>query len=150
MSRLSYNLDINKNVLKLINKLKIENNVVVKSDVFMVEDMPKAYALADIVVLPSYSEGLGIVLLEAMSMKKPVVATNIAGINEVVKHNKTGLLVPIKSSKKLASSIKLLHNDKKLKGLLIQNAYTMMKNEFELNKQVKKVEQFFIKIYEKN
>ena len=149
-SKLSSTDEFIKLVLKLIKKLKIKNNVVIKSDVFLVEDMPKAYALSNMFVLPSYSEGLGIVLLEAMSMKKPVVATDIAGVNEVVKHNKTGLLVPIKSPKKLAEAMKIIYRDKKLTNHLIKNAYSAIKKEFELNKQVKKVEQFFKKVYGKN
>lgn len=149
-SKLSTNDKFNKSVFKFIKDLKIENNVVVKVDEFTVEDMPKAYALSDVMVLPSYSEGLGIVLLEAMSMKKPVVATDIVGVNEVVRHNKTGLLVPIKSPKQLASSIKLLYKDKKLKDRLVQNAYAMIRKEFELNKQVKKIEELFKKVYGKN
>jgi len=128
----------------------IENNVIIKADVFAIEDMPKVYALSDMMVLPSYSEGLGIVLLEAMAMKKPVLATDIPGVNEVVRHNKTGLLVPIKSSEKLASSIKLLYENKELKDRLVQNAYAMIGKEFELNKQVKKVEELFKKVYGKN
>ncbi len=149
-SKLSTNDKFNQSVLRIIKKLKIENNVVIKVEEFTIEDMPKVYALSDMMVLPSYSEGLGIVLLEAMSMKKPVLATNISGINEVVKHNKTGLLVPIKSPKQLASSIELLYKDKNLKDRLVQNAYAMIGKDFELNKQVKKVEEFFKKVYGKN
>lgn len=149
-SKLSTNNEFSQLVLKLIKDLKIENNVAIKVDEFTIDDMPKVYALSDMMVLPSYSEGLGIVLLEAMSMKKPVLATDIAGVNEVVKHNKTGLLVPIKSSKKLASSIKLLYKDKNLKDRLVQNAYAMIEKEFELYKQVKKVEELFKKVYGKN
>jgi glycosyltransferase involved in cell wall biosynthesis len=149
-SNLSTSDKFSKLVFKLIKDLKIEINVIIKTDEFLIEDMPKVYALSDIVVLPSYAEGLGIVLLEAMAMKKPVLATNIPGINEVVKHNKTGLLVPIKSPKRLASSIGLLKADRNLKDRLVTNAYAMIEREFELNNQVKKVEKLFLQLYEKN
>ena len=149
-SKLSTNDKFSQSVLGIIKKLKLENIVIIKADVFTIEDMPKVYALSDMMVLPSYSEGLGIVLLEAMAMKKPVIATDIPGVNEVVRKNKTGLLVPIKSPQQLASSIKLLYEDKKLKDRLVQNAYAMIGKEFELNKQVKKVEELFKKVYGKN
>jgi glycosyltransferase involved in cell wall biosynthesis len=149
-SKLSTNDKFSQSVFEIIKKLKIENNVTIKADVFTIEDMPKVYALSDIMILPSYSEGLGIVLLESMSMRKPVIATDIPGVNEVVKKNKTGLLVPIKNPERIASSIKLLHDNKKLRDRLINNAYSMIEKEFELNKQVKKVEQLFKKVYGKN
>lgn len=149
-SKLSTNDKFSQSVLRLIKDLRIENNVVIKIDEFTIEDMPKVYALSDMMVLPSYSEGLGIVLLEAMSMKKAVLATNIPGVSEVVRYNKTGLLVPIKNPTKLASSIRLLYEDKKLKNRLVENAYSMIEKEFELNKQVKKVEELFKKVHGRN
>ncbi len=149
-SKLSTNDKFSQLVLKLIKDLGIENNVVIKIEEFTIDDMPKVYALSDIMVLPSYSEGLGIVLLESMSMKKPVIATDIPGINEVVKNNKTGLLVPIKNPQQIASSIKLIYDNKNLRDHLVNNAYSMIKKEFELNKQIKKVEQLFQKVYGKN
>lgn len=148
-SNLSTSDKFNQLIFDLIKDLKIEDNVTIKADEFLMEDMPKVYALSDIMVLPSYSEGLGIVLLEAMSMKKPVLATNIPGVNEVVKHNRTGLLIPIKHPEKLASSIILLYEDKKLRDRLVKNAYALIEKEFELNKQVKKVEKLFILVYGK-
>ena len=47
----------------------------------------------DVFVLPSILEGLGIVLLEAMALRKPIVASKVGGIPEIVQHEKTGLLV---------------------------------------------------------
>lgn len=149
-SKLSTNDKFSQSVLILIKKLKIENYVSIRADEFAIEDMPRVYALSDIMVFPSYSEGLGIISLESMSMKKPVIATNIVGINEVVKHNKTGLLVDTKNPQQIAKSIQLLHDDKKLRNLLVNNAYLMIEKEFELNKQVKKVEKFFKTVYGKN
>ena len=47
------------------------------------------------------TEGLGVVLIEALLYKRPVIASNVGGIPDVIKNNKTGLLVPQKNSKKL-------------------------------------------------
>lgn len=149
-SKLSTNDKFSQSVSTLIKKLKLKNNISMMVDEFTIKDMPKAYAISDIMVFPSYSEGLGIISLEAMSMKKPVIATNIYGINEIVKHNKTGLLVDIKSPEQIVKSIKLLYNNKNLRDRLINNAYLMVQNKFELNRQVKKVEELFKKVYGKN
>jgi len=69
------------------------------------KNISKLYALMDILVLPSHREGLGLVLLEASAMEKPVIGTDIRGCREAVDKNKTGLLVPPKNSKELAKAI---------------------------------------------
>ncbi|MDP2641184.1 MAG: glycosyltransferase family 4 protein [Candidatus Yanofskybacteria bacterium] len=68
-------------------------------------DTPELYALMDMLVLPSYREGLGISLIEASAMEKPVVASNIRGCREVVEHEKTGLLVPSGNPEELAKAL---------------------------------------------
>lgn len=68
-------------------------------------EIDKMYSLMDILALPSHREGLGLVLLEASAMEKPVVATNIRGCREAVDNGKTGLLVPAKDPGKLAGAI---------------------------------------------
>ncbi len=60
----------------------------------------------DCIVLPSYREGLSRVLLEAGSMSKPIITTNVAGCKEVVKDNYNGFLIPPKDSKSLAIAMK--------------------------------------------
>jgi len=56
-------------------------------------DMPRYYALADLVILPSLSEGLPNVLLEASASAKPVIATDVGGISDIVLHGTSGYLV---------------------------------------------------------
>ncbi len=66
-------------------------------------------AMMDVVVLPSCErEGLGLSLIEAMAMSKPVVATRIGGIPEVVEEGVTGLLTPPKDPEALAGALKTL------------------------------------------
>lgn len=75
------------------------------------ENVFPSIAAMDIFVLPSVMEGLGIALLEAMAMGKPVVATHVDGIPEVVEDGVTGVLVPPRDSRVLSDTIlKLLGN----------------------------------------
>ena len=57
-------------------------------------DIPELFATFDVYCLPSHYEGMPLTLFEAMAAGKPVVATDVVGIGEVVTHSKTGLLVP--------------------------------------------------------
>jgi len=69
------------------------------------EQMPSLYTAADLVVLPSVYEPFGKVLVEAMACGKPIVATRVSGIPEVVSKNETGILVPPKRPDLLAKAI---------------------------------------------
>jgi glycosyltransferase involved in cell wall biosynthesis len=67
------------------------------------------------------------VLLEAMACKKPIVASNVGGIPEIIKDGENGLLVPKDNPLKLAQAIiKLLKNDK-LSNTIANNAFTHVK-----------------------
>lgn len=69
------------------------------------EDIAEILAAADVVVLPSLSEGFPFVLLEALAMGCPVVASRVNGIPELIEHHKTGLLVPPRDPPALAAAI---------------------------------------------
>lgn len=81
------------------------------------EDLPRLLADWDMVVLPSISEALGIVALEAMACGKPVIASSVGGLAEIIKDNETGLLVPPCDPDALVYAIRRLLND----GTLRQN-----------------------------
>jgi len=72
------------------------------------ENLPKVYSKADIFVLPSYTEALGIVIMEAMASGLPVIATKTSGAQDLVEDGKTGFLVPIGNTIALKEKIKVL------------------------------------------
>ena len=75
------------------------------------EDIDEIMPLFDMLVLPSLNEGMGRVLVEAMASGKPVVASRVGGIPDLVRHAETGYLVPPADEKALANGIKKLLDD---------------------------------------
>ena len=80
------------------------------------------YKCADVFVLPSRSEGLGAVLLEALYFKLPVIASNTGGIRDIIIHKKNGFLFTVGDYKKIAEYLYyILFNKIKLKNKNIIN-----------------------------
>jgi glycosyltransferase involved in cell wall biosynthesis len=80
----------------------------IKDHVFFLgprHDLPELLSLFDIFVLSSHWESLPVIILEAMAMAKPVVATDVAGVSEMVEHEVTGLLVEPDKPHLLAQTI---------------------------------------------
>lgn len=114
----SASLEYASTVKNEIKKLGLENSVIVDDRGWGLDEMPEAYASADLVVQPSYAEGLGISILEAMAMMKPVIGTSVSGIKEIIVHDQNGLLVPPQNSFELANAIiDLLRNQRKASDL---------------------------------
>jgi len=84
------------------------------------------YNLADLFVLPSINqeEGFGIVILEAMACGKPVIVTSIAGVSEIISHEKVGYIVPPKNHEALARAIIQILSDDTLADSMGRNART--------------------------
>jgi glycosyltransferase involved in cell wall biosynthesis len=83
-----------------------------------VDDMPDLYRSVDIVVLPSYREGVPQGLIEAAACGLPLVTTDVPGCREVVTDGVDGLLVPVRDSDALASAIARLCDDPALRERL--------------------------------
>ena len=95
----------------------------------------------DIYMQTSLWEGLPIAPLEAMSLKKPVIATNIIGNKDVVKHGETGFL--FENHKEAKEYIDLLRN-KNLRLKLGKNAFLRVKNYFNSNKNFNNLERVYL------
>ena len=74
-------------------------------------EIPNWLAAADLLILPSLSEGTPNVVLEAMAASRPVVATSVGGIPELVAHGSTGLLVPPRDAGALAGALQQVCTD---------------------------------------
>ena len=77
--------------------------------------LPSLYAMADVFVMPSLSEGHCVSILEAMSAGKPVIASNISANAESVENGKNGFLIPLRNPDAIASSILQVFRDDSLR-----------------------------------
>jgi glycosyltransferase involved in cell wall biosynthesis/peptidoglycan/xylan/chitin deacetylase (PgdA/CDA1 family) len=109
------------------------------------EDIRDWYALSRVVVLPSHSEGLGRVLLEAQAMKKPVVAYDRGGMREALSPNKTGFILETGDVKGLADKISfLLENENE--GLRIgERGREFVCSKFSLSALIQRHEAFYLR-----
>lgn len=127
--------------LKAVSKkLKIDDKI---SFTGFRRDIKEILATIDIFVIPSLLEGLPMILLEAMGMGKPIVATDIDGIKEVLENGKTGLLVPPRDTVALTDAIVnlLIYRDQAHQMGI--NARRVVEEKFGVDIMVEKVEDVY-------
>jgi len=96
------------------------------------EDMARVYAGASLVVLPSYREGLPKVLLEAAACGKSLIATDVPGCRDAVRHQVNGLLVPVRDATALARAIEALLADQPLRERMGKAGRELIVREFSV------------------
>jgi glycosyltransferase involved in cell wall biosynthesis len=94
--------------------------------------MRALYAASDIVVLPSWREGLSRALIEAAAMERPIITTDVPGCRDVVDHGRSGLLVPLQNGPAIALAIRLLLEQPELARGLGQQARRKVVEEFRV------------------
>ncbi|MGZ6344655.1 MAG: glycosyltransferase family 4 protein [Candidatus Limnocylindrales bacterium] len=94
------------------------------------DDVPSVTAALDVAVLPSYREALGLAILEAMALGRPVVATNVGGIPEMIEDGRTGLLVPPHDAPALAAGIVRLLTDHPLADMVARAGHDLVHQRF--------------------
>lgn len=93
----------------------------------------------DAFVLPSFAEGVPVVLMEAMMSGVPVVATQIAGVSELVTDGESGFLVPPSNVEILCDRIQTLLADGSLRQRLGTNGATKVRQDFDISKEAEKL-----------
>ncbi len=103
------------------------------------KDLDEIFQMMDFLALPSLTEGLPNVILEAFSFRKTVVATSVGGVPEVVTHGENGYLVPAKESGPLADAIERVILQKKLRERMGESGYGTVKEKFSFEEQTRKL-----------
>ncbi len=93
---------LDKTLKTRVNELNLNNNILFLGHR---TDIPELLHSFDVFVLPSLYEGLPLCLLESMAAGTPVIATDVYGNNEIIKHNETGFLVPPRDPESMANAI---------------------------------------------
>jgi len=107
------------------------------------DDVPKILPLFDVFVLPSVKEGLPYALLEAMAAARPVVATTVGGVPEVVVDGQTGLLVPPGNPEALARAIIALLQDPERAHAMGQAGRKRVLEHFTVERMVAETERVY-------
>jgi len=110
------------------------------------EDLPRYYKTADVFCAPATGwESFGIILLEAMAVGTPIVASNIAGYASLVTHGVEGLLVPPKGVRSLAQALISVLSDESLRRQLGTNGITKAA-EYDWKHVSRQVLDYYIKV----
>lgn len=113
------------------------------------QDIPAILSIFDIAVIPSLTEGSSVALLEEMAMGKPIIATSVGGIKEVLIEGETGLFVSSKDSKALAERIIYLLKDEDEARRLGMKAKEESK-KYDINLYVKRLEEHYSELLSQN
>ncbi len=115
--------------------LSLDDIMVFRS--FTLRQMWQLLRRAQVCVVPSFREGLGLALLEAMALGCPVVASETAGIEEVIEHGVSGLLVQVGDEKGFADAIVRVIRSTQLKAKLTRGAQRQVKSEFDADRMAR-------------
>lgn len=135
---------------ELARRLKLENTVQFYGQVSF-QELQHQYQKCSVFVLPAVidskgdTEGLGVVLIEALTYQKPVVASEVGGITDIIINEKTGLTVPPADSIKLAAAIERILTDEKLATQLASVGYNHVQRNYSWSTVIERL----LDIYQK-
>ena len=107
------------------------------------KDIMRIFRIMDFLVLPSLTEGLPNVVLEAFACKKPVLGTWVGGVPEVVEHKINGILVRPGCPDALVQGINLISECKELSIKMGENGYDRVKKQFSFGRQNKQLQAIY-------
>lgn|GEM_PF-847591 len=131
-----------------IHQMELQHNAVLAGNKNR-QEVIELYNQASVFFLPSVTEGIANVALEAMSMELPVVSTRCGGMEEVIVHGKDGLLADVYDHEALAANLLLLYKDAELRILLGKSARRKVATQFDLTMQIDKFENIYYELSKK-
>lgn len=133
--------------LEFVKKAGIENRVIFQN---FRQDVPDVLAAADIFILPSLWEGLPIGLLEAMSMGKAIIASNVDGTTDIIENNSNGCLIELADlNDHLPNAIVAMASDETLRRRLGEKARETVKHNFNAAEMTRQIEKEYDKLLTK-
>jgi glycosyltransferase involved in cell wall biosynthesis len=129
---------------KKVKENKIQNKVIFTGNVSFM-DLPRYFAVSDVFVLPSITrlEAFGLVVLEAMASRKPVIVSKIPGVTELVEEGVNGLHVEPMNAQDLAKKINLLLSDEKLRKSMGDAGRKKVESEFNWDTVASQIEEVY-------
>ena len=134
-----------------VKTLGLQNKVVL-SGAISEQELRKRYQNCSVFVLPAITdskgdtEGLGVVLIEALNYKRPVVASSVGGITDVIIDGKTGLLVPERNSELLAQALLRILEDQNLAKKLGETGYDYCTQHFSWDTIIQRLQDVYNRI----
>ena len=125
---------------KMTRELKVDQNVIFTG---IRRDIPEIFSIMDVFIMPSIFEGLPLILLEAMAMGKPVIASRVGGIPEIVRHEVTGILVEPANPSAIANSIVKLLKDPVGAKRIGDSGREEVKRRFTIDTMTEKIEALY-------
>lgn len=122
-------------LISALEKRKISGNVIF-TGIVPHGNLAGYMKASDLLVLPTWAEGLPNVVIEAMACGLPVVTTDVGGIPEILENGVTGLMVPARDTEKLAKAIFRMIEDPDLREECVKNARELVIRNFDVRKNV--------------
>lgn len=135
------------NLEKRVLSLGLKDNIIFTG---FRSDIREILSCLDILILPSILEGFPMIVLEAMAMAKPIVASDIPGIREQIINGKNGILVPVKDSDALAAAIIKILADRKAAETIGLAARKTVDDQFSIEKMVTQTESLYLSLLKAN
>ena len=128
---------------QIVWKLGLKDKVIFTG---FVNEMKELYASLDLLVLPSYAEPFGRVIIEAMAMEKPVIATRAGGAVEIVESGVTGLLVPPDDIDGRIQAILKMIEDEEGREHMGKAGRKGVENNFDIEKSVVETQKIYMEL----
>ncbi len=138
--------DLHGEIQRYVRKKQLEDTIIFTG---CRRDIPQILSMFEVFLLPSLWEGLPMSILEAMAMKKPVIATSVGGIPELVDHKRTGLLIPPNDPEALSDAVIFLLSNPAIAVNMGLAGYERVQQEFSIQTVVTKTETVYDQLIER-